>query len=318
MNDYVQNSVQKVTITSNNDGQRLDNFLLTYLKGVPRSHVYHIIRTGQVRINSKRCKPKVRLVEHDLLRIPPIKSQEDVEIKVDAGLAAHLQNSIIYEDDYIIALNKPAGLAVHAGSGVSAGIIEIMRTLYGKDLELVHRLDKDTSGCLLIAKQSSIVRRFHQMLREQQLTKIYKLVTCGRWPRHIKTVTTGIRKILTPSGESIMQVHEEGAIARTQFQLEQYYPQASLLTANLITGKTHQIRVHAAHQGFPIIGDNKYGNYQENKNLAELGLKKMMLHAWQVKFIHPFTEAQINITAPLSEHFRSQLKLLTASNEVET
>jgi 23S rRNA pseudouridine955/2504/2580 synthase len=310
MNNYIHNSVQNVTITSNNDGQRLDNFLLSLLKGVPRSHIYHIIRTGQVRINSKRIKPKVRLVVNDLVRIPPIKQQQDLEIQPDDSLVDHLKSSIIYEDDYIIALNKPAGLAVHAGSGVAAGIIEIMRAIYGKDLELVHRLDKDTSGCLLIAKQSRIVREFHQLLRDQQLTKIYKLATCGRWPRHIKTVTTGISKVLTPSGESIMRVDADGAIARTQFQLELYYPQASLLTAKLITGKTHQIRVHAAHQGFPIIGDNKYGDYQENKRLAKQGLKKMMLHAWQVKFIHPFTEAKTSITAPVSEHFSAQLKLL--------
>ena len=318
MDNYSHSKVQNITIDYNTQGQRLDNYLIKTLKGVPKSHIYRIIRSGQIRINSKRVKAHTRLMQNDLLRIPPIVHKNPQDFVVNESLADVLNQSIIYQDDYLIAINKPSGLAVHSGSGVDIGVIEIMRQLHGKNLELVHRIDKDTSGVLLIAVNRESTTKMHALLREQEITKMYKLCVWNKWPAAIKTVSVPLNKIMTASGEAKMQVDkQDGDTAITKFRLEESYPCASLLTAQLVTGKTHQIRLHAAHHNCPIISDKKYGDYAINKYLAKNEIHKLMLHAWQVKFSHPFTEQPTTITAAVSREFKQQLKVIRTL-ELET
>ena len=274
--DYIFNQVQHIVVSNNNVSQRLDNFLFVRLKGVPKSHVYHIIRTGQVRINSARAKPKQKLVVGDILRIPPVKKLKQENFNPKPQLLTALQHATLYEDDYFIAINKPCGMATHGGSGISVGVIEALRKLYNPNLQLVHRLDKQTSGCLLVAKKTSFVRYFHQMLRDKQITKIYQAGVLGTWKKHINLIENCLLKTTTSSGERIVKVASPEVVgakfSKTTFDVQQRYDNACLLKIKPITGRTHQIRVHAAYAGCPIAGDDKYGNYLVNKALSQQGL----------------------------------------------
>lgn len=281
-----QNSVRYVTITQEEDGQRLDNYLLRILKGVPKSHIYRIVRGGEVRINSKRAKPASRLHSGDAVRIPPIRTTSTQSIEVSEGLAKCLLGAIVYEDDKFLVLSKPAGIAVHGGSGLSLGVIEAMRQIRTdlSYLELVHRLDKETSGCLILAKKRSALRAIQALLEARTLQKTYWALLDHAWQgKSAVTVNVPLVKSILQSGERMVMTSTEGKQSSTDFKLLDNYDQACWVEAYPKTGRTHQIRVHAAHLGHPIIGDCKYG--QNKDNLSLKGLKpRMYLHARAIQF----------------------------------
>lgn len=306
------------------EGQRLDNYLVKILKGVPKSHVYRIVRGGEVRVNSKRVAPDYRLQEGDELRLPPVRKAEkfaNTEMRPALVKAdAKLEDAILYEDDAIIALNKPAGLAVHGGSGVSSGVIEQLRVLRNKSkfIELVHRLDRDTSGILLLAKKRSALTALHTVMRGEDggrdgnagMQKQYLVLVKGRWKNAKQHVKLALRKHVLPSGERRVSVAEDGQASHTIFTLEQKYADYSLLRAELKTGRTHQIRVHLAYLGFPIVGDDKYGDFVLNKELIKKGFKRMFLHAAELSFAHPLTGEPLALEAPLPEALSDFLETL--------
>ena len=306
MNDLSKDAANRLAVNEAAAGQRIDNFLFRLLKGVPKSHVYRILRSGEVRLNRKRVKPDARLAVGDELRIPPIRTAaEPVGRKAVPGARASLP-PILYEDDALVAVDKPAGLAVHGGSGVAFGLIERLRAARpeAKVLELVHRLDRDTSGVLLIAKKRAALVALHAALREGRIDKRYTVLVRGKWRDAKRAVDLPLTKFVTREGERRVRVEREhGRTARTVFHRLQVWPNAdppiSLLEAELHTGRTHQIRVHLTHLGFPLAGDDKYGDFNWNRLLAKHGLKRMFLHAQRVEFEHPVDAGQIAIEAPL-------------------
>ncbi len=303
--------VRMVTVTDKNDAQRIDNFLLATLKGVPKSRIYRVIRKGEVRINKKRCKPETKLQTGDVVRIPPITVQSaKAPPKVSQQLSAVLDAAVLYEDKEVLVINKPAGLAVHGGSGVNLGLIEALRTRYAETqfLELVHRLDRDTSGVILVAKSRPALRHFHRLFRDDEVNKIYHLAVHGKWPRHKKFVDAPLRKNELKSGERIVRVSADGKASQTHFRVLQASAHFSLVEAKPITGRTHQIRVHAAFSGFPIAGDDKY---IEDKVANYHGLEKcrLMLHARTITFTLPSGKA-MTFTADYDERFTEALSLM--------
>lgn len=299
--------VSFVTVTANNDGQRLDNFLLATLKGVPKALVYRIVRKGEVRINKGRAKADTRVHEGDVVRIPPIRLPEANEAPpVSCGLQHHLDGAILYEDDGLIAVNKPHGLAVHGGSGVSLGLIEALRQMRPDHsfLELVHRLDRDTSGIILVAKKRSVLLGLQRMLvNKSGIRKRYIALVHGRWPASITMIEAPLKKFERQSGERMVQVDAEGKASQTRVQLLAAGSHYSLIEAEPITGRTHQIRVHCQYQGYPIAGDEKYCD----KVLAGIdkqhNVKRLYLHAYQLTFRHPESGAKLNLIAPLDADF---------------
>jgi 23S rRNA pseudouridine955/2504/2580 synthase len=306
-----QNKVQQISIDENQAGQRIDNFLLKHLKGVPKSHIYRLLRSGQVRINSGRVKPHYKLLAGDTLRVPPVRVREGGDEKVPDGILQLLKQSIIFENNDIIAINKPAGIAVHKGSGLSFGVIEAFRQILPEQpLELVHRLDRETSGCLLLAKNRQILAQLHEMLRHEKIVSIektYIALVDGLWQQDRTTIDIGLSKIKR-GGEHIMQTDKHGDRAISHFELIEQFNNSgsdnnklracSLMKVTIETGRTHQIRVHAQHCGFPIIGDSKYGNKEANRIFREAGLKRQFLHATQLYLPLP---DPITIDAPLSD-----------------
>jgi 23S rRNA pseudouridine955/2504/2580 synthase len=301
------------------EGQRLDNFLLRILGAVPRSLVYRILRTGQVRVNGKRAKPAYRLVTGDRVRLPPLQDagskQESAETKAPSkSLRDFVAAAVIHEDRDLIVVNKPAGVAVHGGSGVSFGVIEALRAVHPelKELELVHRLDRETSGCLLVAKRRAVLRDLHAQLRERGMKKRYLALVAGRWPFGSKTIDLPLKTNLKQGGERVVRVHDEGQEAVTTFKpMEQFGKVATLLDIDLGTGRTHQIRVHAAHAGYPVAGDEKYGDREKDAKLKAYGLSRMFLHAASLTFRRgdePFT-----VTAPLPAELQAVLDALRAT-----
>jgi len=299
------------------DGQRVDNYLTRLLKGVPKSHVYRILRSGEVRVNSGRIGPQHRLKAGDRLRVPPIKTARPPAIANPAGSApSGLAGRIIHEDDALLVLDKPSGLAVHGGSGVSAGVIELLRRERpdSRFLELVHRLDRDTSGLLVLAKKRSALVDLHRQLREGGAQKLYLALANGRWTDAKRNVKLGLYKYVLPSGERRVRVQDDGQAAQTIFRLKRGWPAFSLLEAELKTGRTHQIRVHLAHLGHPIAGDDKYGDFELNKRLAGQGLKRMFLHACRLTVVHPVTGAPISFDSPLPVELNAFLERLSAAD----
>ncbi len=297
------------------DQQRIDNFLLNRLKGVPKSHIYRILRSGEVRVNSGRIDATYRLQIGDRVRIPPM----DV-VPAKAGPAhapkwgaAPLAHAILYEDEALLALNKPAGVAVHGGSGISLGVIEQLRAERpnARFLELAHRLDRDTSGVLLIAKKRSMLVSLHEMMRAGTMDKRYYALARGQFKEEKKVVRESLHKFLTESGERRVMVREDGKVSQTVFRRKQRFEEATLLEAQLMTGRTHQIRVHLAHLGCPIAGDDKYGDFTWNKALARQGLKRMFLHAASLRFIHPQQEVPLKLEASLPPDLNQFLERLT-------
>jgi 23S rRNA pseudouridine955/2504/2580 synthase len=304
-------TIQYLTVTIDHVGQRLDNYLLSKLKGLPRSRLYRIIRKGEVRINKKRTKPDDRLREGDIIRIPPLRLAATIEKKFPTKkLAALLEKAIIFEDKNFLAINKPANIAVHGGSGIVLGIIEILRALRPKQkyLELVHRLDRDTSGCLLIAKKSSILKELHELFRRGTIKKTYLALVAEHWPPSLKKVDAPLCKNQLQSGERIVQVHKEGKACLTQFRPIQYFSDATLVEAIPITGRTHQIRVHACYVKHPVIGDEKYGDKIANKKMRSLGCKRLFLHASQLTFTLSSMDQSYILKAELPEDLRHFLK----------
>ncbi len=304
-------SVEFRQINEEEAGQRLDNFLLRILKGVPKSRIYRAISKGEVRINKKRADASSRIKAGDLIRIPPIRVAQRPIVSLKPHLAELLADCILYEDNALIVLNKPSGFAVHGGSGLSLGIIEALRLLYPneKNLELVHRLDKDTSGCLMVAKKRSMLRFLHQALREGHIEKKYWALLIGRWPAHQTVIDAPLQKNILSSGERMVRIDMEGKSAQTLFHVEQYFAEQTLASITLLTGRTHQIRVHAAHQGHPVAGDDKYGDKNANLILRQHGLKRLFLHAAQL-VIPTLTDEKITIQAPLDEKLSELLTRL--------
>ncbi|MFC3395267.1 23S rRNA pseudouridine(955/2504/2580) synthase RluC [Brenneria rubrifaciens] len=308
-------SVQFVTISADEAGQRIDNFLHTHLKGVPKSMVYRILRKGEVRVNKKRIKPEYKLLAGDEIRIPPVRQAERDETPVSASLGkvAALVDCIIYEDDHLMVLNKPSGTAVHGGSGLSFGVIEGLRALRpeARFLELVHRLDRDTSGVLLVAKKRSALRSLHEQLRLKGMQKDYLALVRGQWQSHCKVVQAPLQKNMLQSGERIVRVDSEGKPSETRFKVEERFDElATLVRASPVTGRTHQIRVHTQYAGHPIAFDDRYGEREFDRQLAATGLKRLFLHASALRFEHPNTGETLRIEAPLDEQLRRCLQVL--------
>ena len=316
--------VQFVEISADHAGQRIDNYLMCQLNGVPRSLVYRIVRKGEVRVNKGRIKPEYRLKEGDLVRIPPVRQAEKkTPGKASDKVLQQIESRILFEDKRIMVINKPSGLAVHGGSGLSFGLIEALRELRPNDksLELVHRLDRDTSGCLLIAKKRSALRRLHEQLREGSMDKRYLTLLKGKWKGRSRWVDAPLLKNVIKSGERLVFVDPKGKEARTQFIPNSVGENASLMTVKLDTGRTHQIRVHAQHLGMPIAGDDKYGDDEFNRQLKGRGMKRLFLHAFSLKFSLPDPETgediSITVKAPLDEALVNALKKLNIAYDEE-
>lgn len=307
-------SVQLIPISEDEAGQRIDNFLLKILKGVPKSMIYRIVRKGEVRVNKKRIKPEYKLLAGDEVRVPPVRVAERDEVPVSAKLdkVAALTDCILYEDDHLLILNKPSGTAVHGGSGLSFGVIEGLRALRpeARFLELVHRLDRDTSGVLLVAKKRSALRSLHEQLRMKGMQKDYLALVRGEWQSHCKVVQAPLLKNILQSGERIVRVNAEGKPSETRFKIEERYEFATLIKASPVTGRTHQIRVHAQYAGHPIAFDDRYGDREFDGQLAGTGLNRLFLHAAALRFEHPGTGETMRIEAPLDLKLRNCLKKL--------
>jgi len=306
-NDVVPPSSQAlaasfVTITEEEAGQRIDNYLLRVCKGVPKSHIYRILRSGEVRVNKGRIDQLYRLEAGDLVRIPPIRIAE----KASAAPVPGAEFRIVHEDNHLLVIDKPAGVAVHGGSGVSYGVIEQLRAARpdAKFLELVHRLDRETSGLLLLAKKRSALTNLHEQMRDGHTDKRYLTAVTGDWVNKRQHVKLPLHKYTTPDGERRVVVQAGGMESHTVFSLLRKWPGFALLEAELKTGRTHQIRVHLASSGFPILGDEKYGDFALNKQLQKAtetrgALRRMFLHAYKITFTHPDTGAKMTLQAPL-------------------
>jgi 23S rRNA pseudouridine955/2504/2580 synthase len=297
-------------------GQRIDNFLLRILKDAPRSLIYRILRSGEVRVNGGRIGPDYRLVEADRIRVPPVRTKPRDQVNAPSkSLREFLAAAVIHEDRDLIVINKPAGVAVHGGSGLSFGVIETLRALRPelKELELVHRLDRETSGCLLVAKRRAVLRELHLMLRERTMEKRYLALVVGRWPFGSKTIDLPLKTNLKQGGERMVRVHEDGQAAITTFKPAQHFGKlATLLEVDLGTGRTHQIRVHAAHAGFPVAGDDKYGDRERNALLKPFGLTRMFLHAQTLSFQRVGASEPFSISAALPAELQLVLGRLQA------
>jgi 23S rRNA pseudouridine955/2504/2580 synthase len=293
-------------------GQRLDNYLFKWLKGVPKSHIYRIVRSGEVRVNSRRVSPDYRLQSGDRVRLPPTRTAAPPAARHASPARSRLE--VIYEDDALLVINKPAGVAVHGGSGVSRGVIEQLRLErpHERTLELAHRLDRDTSGVLMLAKRRQALTGLHAQLREGRVRKLYLALVRGRWREAKRSVRLPLEKYVLASGERRVSVKREGAPAHTVFRLVRAWRDYSLLEAELKTGRTHQIRVHLAHLGYPIAGDDKYGDFTLNRGLARQGLKRMFLHASKTAIAHPHSGTELVFEAPLPRELAAFLAALDA------
>ena len=312
--------VRHYTVDAESAGQRLDNFLLRELKGVPKTHVYRIIRSGEVRVNKGRAQADTRLQPGDLVRVPPIRLSERIEEK-QANPAPAREFPVLFEDEALMAINKPAGIAVHGGSGVSFGVIEQLRRSRPEAalLELVHRLDRETSGILLVAKKRSALKALQDQFRARETAKTYLALVKGAWPVNKKVIDQPLHKYLLPDGErrvrvtssddpdgmrSITLVKVLGAVRPPENWIGDQPPVFSLLAVTIKTGRTHQIRVHLASAGHPIVGDDKYGDFDLNRALQRNGLRRMFLHAWQLGLIHPVSQAALQLKAELPPELR--------------
>lgn len=290
-----------LVVGEESEAQRIDNFLLRELKGVPKSHVYRVLRSGQVRVNSGRVKPDYRLQVGDRVRIPPVRVADK-----KPSMPRPLELPVAFEDPFILVIDKPSGVAVHGGSGVSFGVIESLRAArpQAKFLELAHRLDRDTSGLLLIAKKRTALIELHRMLREGEVHKMYQAVVKGAVPKKTLELRESLHKYVTASGERRVSVHAEGRSALTRVRRLKSSADFSLLEVELLTGRTHQIRVHLAHAGHPVIGDDKYGDFALNRKLKQ----RLLLHAAKLAFHHPASREPVKLESPLPAEMKSFLE----------
>ncbi len=296
--------VKWLTVDEESAGQRLDNFLIRHLKGVPKTHVYRIIRSGEVRVNKGRASADTRIETGDVVRLPPVRISEKVAEKA-ARPAPGREFPLLLEDDALMAIDKPSGVAVHGGSGVSFGVIEQLRQArpLAKLLELVHRLDRETSGILLVAKKRSALKHLQDQFRERETGKTYLALVQGSWPEKLKVIDSALHKYLLPDGERRVKVTSnedpDGMRSITLVKVAERLVDCTLLEVTIKTGRTHQIRVHLASQGHPIAGDDKYGDFEWNKVLQKQGLKRMFLHAWRLQFSHPATGKRVELKSNL-------------------
>lgn len=318
MSEIQKSTVNRVVIDADEAGQRLDNYLVRVCKGVPKSHVYRILRSGEVRVNSGRVDAAYRLQAGDTVRIPPIRLAEKPVATATAEVGMlRAELPVVYEDDALLAINKPAGIAVHGGSGLSFGVIEALRRQrpQARFLELAHRLDRETSGLLLIGKKRSALTALHDLFRHHRADKRYLALAKGRLEKPVTHVQAALHKYLTEDGERRVSVHEDGKASHSIFRLVARWQSASLVEAQIKTGRTHQIRVHLNHLGHPILGDEKYGDFALNKALVKDGLKRMFLHAWRLSFPHPLTGERLNLEAPLPSELHQYLVRLSAREQ---
>ncbi|SFR52196.1 RluA family pseudouridine synthase [Thiomicrospira sp. ALE5] len=298
--------VRFIEVGTEEAGQRLDNFLLKHLRKAPRPLIYRIVRKGEVRVNKGRAQVSQRLQTGDVVRVPPVKLADTPErVTPPVAQVPRIEQAILFEDDDLIVINKPPGMAVHGGSGVSWGLIELVRNArpLAKRVELVHRLDRDTSGAIILAKKMSVLRDLHQQVRDHQVTKIYWALVKGQWPKARTKVEQPLRKFNLPSGERRVEVHPAGKPSLSFVRVLADLPNASLLEVKLATGRTHQIRVHCAANGHPIAGDDKYGDAGFDRWQRQQGMTSLALHARLVSFRHPKTGEQVTLTAPLYPDF---------------
>jgi 23S rRNA pseudouridine955/2504/2580 synthase len=307
------NKVSFVEVGPEHDGQRLDNFLIRHLKGVPKSRIYNLLRKGEVRVNKGRVKPETRLKVADVVRIAPIRvAQPGATPQPGQQLKRYLVDNVLFEDDGLLIINKPSGLAVHGGSGISLGVIEALRALRPelRFLELVHRLDRETSGCLMLAKKRAVLLELQAAMQRNQIDKRYQALVKGQWPKGKSTVNAPLRKNTLSGGERVVKVEASGKPSVTHFKIAQRYKQATLLEVRLETGRTHQIRVHCQFSGQPIAGDSKYGDGQFNESLRDSGLKRLFLHASHLRFRHPLSGDWVDVEAQLPQELESVLEQL--------
>ena len=304
--------VQYLDISADQSGQRIDNYLLSRLKGVPKSRVYRLLRKGEVRVNKGRIRPEYRLVEGDVVRVPPIRVSKQVVAAPGRSLRGVLAKSILLETEDFLVINKPCGLAVHGGSGINLGVIESLRAMRGPHdyLELAHRLDRDTSGCLLIAKSRRVLKHVQDQMRHRSMDKRYITLVSGRWAKERREINAPLLKQTLASGERIVRANSEGKQSLTRFKLLKHYANASLLEVKLETGRTHQIRVHCQLVGHPLAGDPKYGNESFNQRLREKGLKRLFLHAAELAFTAPASGERVKVRAPLPAELEALLEKL--------
>ena len=299
MNDLSKARATTLEIGEESEAQRIDNFLLRRLKGVPKSHVYRVLRSGEVRVNSGRVKPEYRLKLGDRVRVPPIR----VAKPESKGVFQSIDFPVVFEDPALLVIDKPSGVAVHGGSGVSYGVIESLRAARpdAKLLELVHRLDRDTSGLLLVAKKRSALVELHRMLREGEVEKVYAAVVKGRLEKKQFSIEEALHKYVTAKGERRVSVKQGGLSAVTKVRLIDRSKDFSVVHLRLLTGRTHQIRVHLAHAGHPVLGDDKYGDFELNRALARQGVKRLFLHARRLAFRHPLEGRRVVLESPLPD-----------------
>jgi 23S rRNA pseudouridine955/2504/2580 synthase len=305
----IRTTVRQFEVTAEEAGQRLDNFVHKHLGDIPRSRVYRVIRKGEVRVNGHRAGPDTRLQANDKIRIPPVRVRPPEEIgRPSLELQERMRKAIIYEDDRLLVLDKPSGIAVHGGSGISFGVIEALRALRPDEhLELAHRLDRDTSGCLIVARSTAALRIVHALLREEDTSfeKRYLTLVKGPWDLGKKRIDAPLRTDTRVSGERTVRVDASGKPSLSEFRPVQFFgKRATLMEVNLLTGRTHQIRVHAVHAGHPVAGDEKYGDAEFNESMAALGLNRMFLHAHSVSFDWP-EGGQFSVNTPLPPELSS-------------
>lgn len=306
MNQLSKDSANYLKVGEESEGQRIDNFLLRLMKGVPKSHVYRVLRSGEVRVNKGRVGADYRLRVGDTVRVPPVRTAE----APDRSAVPPRDFDVVFEDEALIVVDKPAGVAVHGGSGVSFGVIEQLRRArpQARFLELAHRLDRETSGLLIVAKKRSALTALHDLFRDGGISKRYLALVKGRWMNPVQHVRLPLHKYLTPEGERRVSVSDEGKAAHSIVRLVARWENFSLVEVELKTGRTHQIRVHLAHLGFPLAGDDKYGDFSLNKALQKAGLKRMFLHAARLSFGHPATGEAVDLSAPLPPELRKFLE----------
>lgn len=304
-----------VTVGAHEAGQRLDNFLLAQLKGVPKSRIYRMLRTGEVRVNKGRAKPMQRIAAGDVVRIPPLRMAEREVPALPPQRVQAMRDAVLYEDEHLLILNKPPGLAVHGGSGVPYGLIELARASWSHlpGLELAHRLDRDTSGCLVLSKHREALLGVQRQLVEKTSHKAYLALLMGTWRGGARRIEAPLLKNELQGGERVVRVDARGKLAVSVFEpIERFDRLATLARVRIETGRTHQIRVHAQHMGHPLAGDDKYGDEGFNRQMKALGLARIFLHAEQLEFLHPVTECTLRVSAPLPDDLSLVLGRLRA------
>lgn len=308
--------VQFLDVGEEDSGQRLDNFLMRHFRKAPKALIYRIIRKGEVRVNKGRSKVSARLQAGDIVRVPPLRVEQSEKVdtsEIPADELRQIEQSILYEDNDLIVVNKPSGVAVHGGGGIRYGLIEVLRALRPKArrLELVHRIDRDTSGCLLVAKKASVLKALHQQMRDDQFEKRYLAIVSGQWPKNVTKVDLPLKKEHLKDGGWHVKVARDGKSALSYFELKQHLKGCDLMAVRLKTGRTHQIRVHALAHECALVGDDRYGDRELNKRFRKHGMKRLALHAHILGFTHPNTEERMRFVAPLWSDFKRLIEELS-------